>query len=375
MLYVGIDVSKYKHDISVIDHDGTIIIRHLKISNNHQVFSQLQNVLAKFKVSNGEDIQIGLEDTGHYSFNILHFLRKHGFQTFSYNPLLIKEFAKHNSLRKTKTDKKDAMTIARKLREDIDKTIYQFDSTMTELKYATRNVSRIKDNCTKLKVNFTRILDIIFPELAPSLPSNSAKHSLYIYEVLKNYPSPERIRTAHLTKLTNIIYKTSHGHHGRNKAIELKELSKKSIGSESNILEFELIQTIESIQYFTKIRKIAEKEVEKIMFKLDSPILTIPGIGIQLGSIILSEIRNISNFKNPGQLLAYAGAEPSISTSGTVQTEVGYMVKRGSAQLRWALLEAAKISARHSPTMKSYLHKKEVRVNILMSQLAMSPKS
>ncbi|OTO01321.1 hypothetical protein A5883_003638 [Enterococcus sp. 5B3_DIV0040] len=56
------------------------------------------------------------------------------------------------------------------------------------------------------------------------------------------------------------------------------------------------------------------------MSEIDSPILTIPGIGFKLGSIILAEIRDIKNFRSQNQLLAYAGSEPSISTSGMNQT-------------------------------------------------------
>ena len=62
---------------------------------------------------------------------------------------MIKEFTKHHSLRKTKTDKKEAMTIARKLKDDINKQLFKTNTNMLELKYATRNVARIKENCTK----------------------------------------------------------------------------------------------------------------------------------------------------------------------------------------------------------------------------------
>lgn len=94
------------------------------------------------------------------------------------------------------------------------------------------------------------------------------------------------------------------------------------------------------------------------MQELDSPILSIPGVGITLGSIILAEIRDIDNFKSPNQLLAYAGCEPSVSTSGINQLETGRMVKRGSSQLRWALHEAARLMSIWSPSMRIYLDKK-----------------
>ncbi|WP_430617416.1 hypothetical protein IGI86_002682 [Enterococcus sp. AZ188] len=358
MLYVGIDVAKNKHDLAVIDTAGTIFIRHLQIKNNREGFTKLQMTLANLQETTGEEIQVALEDTGHYCFNILRFLRTQGYPTFSYNPFLIKEFAKNQSLRKTKTDKKDAMTIARKLREDLDKQIFDTQSNMIELKYATRHVARIKEDCTKKKINYTRILDILFPELAVSLGASAAKHQSYMYEVLKEYPSAKKMGSAHLTKLTNLVTKYSRGRLGKEQAVELKRLAQTSIGQESPALEFELIQTIDAIQYFTKMRSKAEEEVTRLMSEIDSPIITIPGIGNGLGSVILAEIRDIKNFRSPNQLLAYAGAEPSVSTSGMNQLESGKMVKRGSSYLRWALHEGARLMSIWSPSMRVYLAKK-----------------
>ncbi|MDN3169367.1 IS110 family transposase [Enterococcus faecalis] len=358
MLYVGIDIAKYKHDIAIIDSEGTIFVKHLQISNDREGFTKLQATLINLQKSTGDKLQIALEDTGHYCFNLLRFLRTNGYPTFSYNPLLIKEFAKHHSLRKTKTDKKDAMTIARKLKDDINKQLFQTETIISELKYATRNVARIKENCTKQKINYTRLLDILFPELATFLGSPTAKHDSCIYAMLKEYPSPKKLKNAHLTKLTNLLSSHSRGHFGKEQAQALKNLASTSIGSDSPSLEFELLQTIDTIQYFTNQRKLADKVVAKLMQEIDSPILSIPGISVNLGSIILAEIRDIHNFKSPNQLLAYAGCEPSISTSGTNQIESGHMVKRGSSQLRWALHEAARFMSVWSPSMRLYLEKK-----------------
>ena len=94
------------------------------------------------------------------------------------------------------------------------------------------------------------------------------------------------------------------------------------------------------------------------MSEIDSPILSIPGVEMTLGSVILAEILDIDNFKSPKQLLAYASCEPSVSTSGTNQVETGHMVKRGSSPLRWFLHEAARLMSIWSPSMRLYLDKK-----------------
>lgn len=131
-------------------------------------------------------------------------------------------------------------------------------------------------------------------------------------------------------------------------------LTSESIGHDSPALEFELLQIIDTNEYFSVMRKSEDNEVEELMKEINSPILSIPCIDLGLGSIILAEIRDIGNFKSPNQLLAYAGCEPSISMSGTNQTESCHMVKRGSSQLRWVLHEAARLMTIWSPSMHLY---------------------
>lgn len=98
------------------------------------------------------------------------------------------------------------------------------------------------------------------------------------------------------------------------------------------------------------------------MSEIDSPILTITDISFKLGSVILVEIRDIKNFRSPSQLLAYAGAESSVSTSGINQIETGRMVKWGSSQLRWAVHGPVKLMSIWS-SMRVYFQKKLAEVN------------
>ncbi len=114
MLYVGIDVAKNKHDVTALNAQGKTVLKPLTVSNTRAGFE----ILGQFLRQLNQDCLIALEDTGHYGFNLLNFLHKQGYKVYTYNPLLIKEFAKSLSLRKTKTDKKDAHVIALKLLSD-----------------------------------------------------------------------------------------------------------------------------------------------------------------------------------------------------------------------------------------------------------------
>ena len=359
MLYVGIDIAKNKHDVAVIDSEGTIFVRHLEIANNSEGFQHLKQTLDNLVQATGDIVQVGLEDTGHYCYNIISFLRQNNFAVFSYNPLIIKEFVKSTTLRETKTDRKDAMTIARKLMSDVDKALFEANPIMIELKYATRNVARITKELSNQKTQYIRLLDIVFPELVKALgKTNSVVETQNVYAVLKAYPAPIELANANLRTLTNVLEKHSHGRHGRERAIKMRDAAKITVGQNSPALRFELLQTIDEIAYFSDLKNKAAKQVTTLMREIDSPLLTIPGISYNLASIILAELRNVDSFKSPAQILAFAGSEPSVSTSGQNQVETGHMVKRGSPQLRYALNQAARGCARTSPTMKRYLNKK-----------------
>lgn len=138
---------------------------------------------------------------------------------------------------------------------------------------------------------------------------------------------------------------------------DILKVAPNSIGTTSNAREFELIEIIENIQHYNRLIAKAENKVNELMAEINSGITTVTGIGNRLGSVILAEIRNIHTFDNPAQLQAFAGLEPSIYQSGQIDL-AGKMVKRGSPHLRWAILQAAKSTARFSPAFKAYLRTK-----------------
>ena len=95
-----------------------------------------------------------------------------------------------------------------------------------------------------------------------------------------------------------------------------------------------------------------------ILEKVDSPILTIPGVGVSTGATILAEIGNIKNFSSDAKLLAFVGGEPTIYQSGKFVLQHGAMVKKGSRYLRNALFQATKAAYIVDPVMRAYVDKK-----------------
>ena len=101
-----------------------------------------------------------------------------------------------------------------------------------------------------------------------------------------------------------------------------------------------------------------EAEIKKIMDAIDSPILGVPGIGQNLGAMIIAEIGDFSRFDSADKILAFAGCSPSTYQSGQLYSSHAKMEKRGSRYLRWALLNAAAYVCNWEPTFAAYLQKK-----------------
>ena len=349
MLFVGIDIAKNKHDMAIIDLNGNVILKHLKFTNDKLGFDKMHSEIMELVHAHEVDVYIAFEDTGHYGFNLQAFLRKYYVNIYSYNPLLIKKFVEAQTLRKTKTDKKDALAIARKLLSDfaqLEQPVVT-ETLMTELKFATRNRSRLTQTRSDAKIQYTRILDIVFPELS----SITNKHNLSTYTLLKKFPNAEAIANARPSSLAKIKYLSS------NNASKIKEAAKASIGTSWKALELELLLIIENIEHMDKQIQVVDDHIKILMTEINSPIISITGIGERLGAVILAEIRDINNFNSPSQLQAFAGLDPKVNQSGE-SDKTGKMVKRGSPHLRWALIQAARSATNWSPSLNVYLQKK-----------------
>ena len=355
MIYVGIDVAKDKHDCFITNSDGKVLFPVFTIQNNRDgfdvLFSRIQS--SSSDVSN---IKVGLEATGHYSYNLLGYLIDKGLHTFVINPLHTNLYRKSLSLRKTKTDKVDARTIALMLMSDVNLKSYSDTSYHNEeLKSLTRYRFRKVQERAQLRQSVSRLVTILFPELEKLVPS---LHIASIYALLSEFPSAGTIASCHLTHLTKRLENASKGRYSREKAIEIRNAARASIGSNMPAKSLELKHTLRLIGELDSEISEIESEIKRIMDEIHSPILTIPGIGYRMGAMILAEIGDFSRFDSPDKILAYAGASPSTYQSGQLESSYSHMEKRGSRYLRFALINAAKYVCHWDETFGAYLQKK-----------------
>ena len=354
MLFIGIDIASKKHDCCILGSNSEILAPVFTFENNAEGYDYLLKTIRNH-CRDFKDVKVGVESTGHYSNNLISFLRNNGFVLTIFNPLHVNLFRKAQTLRKTKTDKADARFLAQMLMSYEQPVYAPQPLEISELKALVRHRFRLVAMRTKLKISVSRLVAILFPELSEAV---SSIHQATSYALLLALPTAKDVADCHLTRLTNLLYDNSKHRYGKDKAIEIKNLAVKSIGSNSIATGFELQQTIRLLQNLRTEIDILEKQIKKVMLTISSPVLTIPGISYTLGSIILAEIGNIDNFANPDKLLAFAGLEPSTHQSGKFTADNNSMVKRGSSYLRWALLQAALLINRYDPAFMAYYTKK-----------------
>jgi transposase len=349
LIQIGIDISKYKHDCFIYDDvTGEVIVDNCSFDNNQKGFQQFIDLLKPYDNSN---VHIGLEATGHYGLNLKLFLEKNNYSFMEFNPLLVKEFNKSLSLRRTKTDKVDAVVITQKLMS----VPYKPNPTKYYHKLGIKSLTRLRETLVKQRskymIQITNILDILFPEFKPFFSNHFSRTSIYI---LRKYNTVEKIANM---RDFDTLRSYSKGRFKYSQFVKLKDLAKDSIGESNEYFELQL-QILLNLYFEINSKVITlDEQISTIVKDLNPPTLSIPGIGNISCAVIISEFGNISNFSSSSKILSFAGLEPSVIQSGTMLSN-GKMVKRGSGYLRQALMNVSMAVITHNPTFYDYYHKK-----------------
>ena len=164
MIYIGIDVAKDKHDCFITNSDSKVLFKAFTIFNNLDGFNDLYQKIESV-MDDVTKVKVGLEATGHYSYNLLGYLIDKGLPTYVINPLHTNLYRKSLSLRQTKTDKVDARTIASMLMSDVNLKSYSDTSYHNkELKSLTRyRFDKVKERAklkTSVVIQFSRFKEL-----------------------------------------------------------------------------------------------------------------------------------------------------------------------------------------------------------------------
>lgn len=329
--YVGIDVSKDASTAQGIDQEGKKLF-YVEFKMEAEGFSKLLGTLR----SHCKDLSMlkaAMESTGCYHTNLLCFLVTEGIQCFVINPLLIANFAKL-SLRKTKTDKKDAMVIAQFLLMHKDVLVKAEPSqSFQDLKDLARERESLTVLMSALKNDIKRMLQITFPELE----SLCNVFSESMWDIIKQFPSARLIRTADVRAIKKALTPSDARRTPPFYPEDFIKAAQKSVATDSIAKELILPEKYTTLEHLKKQReRITEALVEacQAMMIKDMEIITsIGGISDTTASAFLAEVGNYKAFPSYKHLIAFAGIDPSIHQSGKYEGR-SKISKRGNRHLR-----------------------------------------
>ena len=354
--FLGIDIAKTNHVASLINNNGDVVIRAIKFTNSNEGFNKLLNTIQS-KLGDLSNIEVAMEATGHYWLSLYSALTDNNFNVSVYNPYQIKSYRGAYNNRKQKNDIIDSIIIADYLRVFGSKESKFPEEKLLSLKQLTRFRANIVANVSSLKVQVIGLLDKVFPEYKKLFCDTFGNTSK---QLLLNCPTPDDIINISTTKLANLLSKNSKGRFNKDTALHIKEVAKSSFGIKftTDACSFEIKQLINQIVFLESQIDAVSKEIKELYNKLDSHLLSVPGIGDNLAPIILAEIGDINNFDKPSKLIAFAGTDPSENQSGNKLSSNDKTSKRGSPYLRHAIYTASLVAISNEPELRAYYDKK-----------------
>lgn len=362
--YVGIDVSKFKHTCCVLSQDGVVERPSFDFPNSKEGFGLLKKTMASLGPK--EQILIGMEATGHYGLCLQKALWGEGYKLKVYNPLTIEKFRGSEAVAGAKTDKLDALLIAKYMSSRPFSPTEAMDGAISEIQSLERAKYFLFRDRTRCFNHLHRYLDVSFPELPRFLATkgdggrSSSRTDVFESKTAMALVGrcPSAAKAARLTKKdADALRRMSMGRFSLVKSARLRELARSSIGSSDPATEAVIRSLVEQARCIGEQIDSIDAVLRPLMEGLNTPVLSIPGVGPGLGAMIVGEIGDAGRFGSPDKLVKFAGLDVKVYQSGTVDRR-GRLGKKGSPILRYALVCAAMKARIHSPTFAAYYAKK-----------------
>ncbi len=345
---IGIDVAKNFCFYAAVSPTCTTFLKPFKALNTKQGLLFVLGQIRKVEEAFSSKPVIALESTGHYSQRIVHFFLKQGFEVYHINPL-ISHSIKNSVVRKVKTDRVDALELARLL------FVHTFHpTTMSKEQLANLKVlTRTRGQLVEQRANLLNKLQCAIEQIAPLFPTILNPGSLTALTLINMFPTPcEWSKKANQHVILDMLQAVSRK--GKLYA-QQKYADLLSCADDAQVTGISLSAYASTIQCYASIVQsldvqisLLDDQIKALSEQLPAVTLlkSIPGIGDTLAPIILGEIGDIERFANAKQLVAFSGIDPSVKQSGNFIGTKNKVTKRGSPFLRHALYIAATTSIR-----------------------------
>ena len=336
-LIVGVDIAKSYQWARFVDYRGIEHDRAIKFKNNKDGFEAILTRIKDIcKRENFNDVVVGMEPTGHYWKAFANwFDKKQGITVVLVNPYATKRAKELDDNSQTKSDKKDALTIAKLVKDGRYFELYLPHDIYAELRSFSTTRTIINKRKSSVKNTIIAILDEFFPEYSEvfkcPLKGKASRH------ILKTCPFPKYIielgEDGVTAEIKNAVKKTV----GRKKAKQLVEKARESIGVDygEEATRFKLQIMIDELELLERQTEELEEKMKEALSKTDYAeyLLSVKGMGVVTLAACLGELGDPTRFDNPRQMSRMAGYNLVEDSSG--KNKSGTKIsKRGRKNLR-----------------------------------------
>ncbi len=336
---VGLDVGSETCLVAVLAPDKRVLRKPFAIANAGDGFTRLNQQLAQLGCA-PQDIVVGLEATGRYWEAVYYFLQQRGYRLVLLHPAQTHQFADRRGLR-AKTDKLDAVTIARALLSDDVRPAYVPNELTATYRELVRLHSNLSDEAARYKNEIQDLLVVLFPEFPQVFKDPTRKTAL---AVLHAYPSAQAIAAVGVAAITAILQATAPRNYGPDTAERLVTLAKRSSASPVAVTARGRSLAILADQLSHTQTNIAEleREIESLLRRDDGAtgLQSVPEFGAKTVAVLRAELGEVERFQRSEQVAAYAGLDVTVRESGKWKGQ-RKLSKRGSGELRRMLYLAA----------------------------------
>ena len=348
---VGIDVGKKVHAAAGVTTAGCDFGRIISFDNDRAGLDRLEELLLK-PLGEPKDILISMESTGHYWMPLYFELRRRGYQAIVIHPIQTRGKFR-TRIRKTKTDKLDARSIARLVLSGDAKAARIPKETVLELRLLTRHRWRLMNLSGDLQRFAYSLIERIFPEYAdvfckPLLPTGRT--------LIRQLGLSPAILASRPDELASLINRASRNQVDQATIQTLLARASQSIGirQAERVIVDQLRSVISLVETIENQISALDDDLAARVEKMGSPLSSL-GLRAALAATIHAESDPITDFRRPWQYAAYAGLDPSTCESGNFRASETHVSKRGSPYLRHALfLAAACLYRRHKDLQRLY---------------------
>lgn len=363
-LIVGVDIAKRVQWAQFTDYRGIELSKHLKFNNDLTGFKSIIQKIEEIKRNKDfVNVIVGMEPTGHYWKPLGAFLENSGIKVVLVNPAHTKKSKELDDNSQTKSDKKDALTIAKLIKDGRYSEMYLPKEEYAELRALTLTRIEVSKTQNSTKNRIRALMDEYFPEFETVFKTFiEGKAALHL---LKNCPFPKDVLNLDEFEIQEILKEAVKKTVGIKKIKELQNIAKRSIGVTLGIegAKVRLQVLLENYEQKIKHLELIENEMEKQLSKTGylEALTSIPGVGIVSASSFLGEIGNPKRFSNPQQIVRLAGYNLVENSSGLHKSKTK-ISKRGRKNLRSILYKMALVLVCKNKEMKSlynYLRTRE----------------